>query len=183
MATSNRASIEAKLQAWAKSNKGQAKMQKKINSYIDRDKRTTQAGGKVTTKKILEEAANDLANKISSAAYGVPGSVMANIESLTSEGAFRNDGGAVMCELSFTGDTTRPSLVPGEQVRTIIAIFDKGYTAHKQVVGYWHGMSIGSLTHREGIGFISDAVDEFIDDFSKKYDDLELTVSIYGDYA
>ena len=55
----------------------------------------------------------------------------------------------------------RPSLVPERYggITDIFALFNNGYSASNRVYGMWHGEHIGSLTSREPLHFIQDAVD------------------------
>lgn len=179
-ATLNVASVQAKLKAWEHSAQGRDTIRKKIDEYIDKDVRQTQAGSRVLTKKWVTEMAKELANAIKANAAGLPGSVAANVNSITPGGVTYVGGGAMMIELNFSGDLMRSSLVPEQYGDVnIVALFEKGYHASGQVFGYWHGEPTFSLTDRDGAWFIADAVDAF----NGKYAGLGVTVTVLGVYA
>ena len=179
-ATLNVASVQAKLQAWEKSAQGRETMRRKIDEYIDRDVRKSQAGSRVLTKKWVTEMAAELADAIKANAAGLPGSVAADVNSISAGGVTYVGGGAMMVELNFSGDLMRSSLVPERYGDVnIVALFEKGYHASGQVIGYWHGEPTLSLTDRPGAWFISNAVEWF----NGKYADLGVTVTVLGIYA
>lgn len=179
-ATLNVASVQSKLNAWSKSKAGLGTMREKIDEYVNNDVRKSQAGSRVLTKKWVSELATELAGAISAGAAGLPGSVAANVNSVSAGGVKYIGGGAMMAELNFSGDLMRSSLVPEKYGDVnIVAIFEKGYDASAPVSGEWHGQTVFSLTHREGLGFIAEAVDEF----NAKYSDLGVTATVLGIYA
>lgn len=179
-ATLNVASVQAKLKAWEKSAQGRDTMRRKIDEYIDRDVRKSQAGSRVLTKKWVTEMARELADAIKANAAGLPGSVAADVNSINAGSVIYVGGGAMMVELNFSEDLMRSSLVPEQYGDVnIVALFEKGYHASGQVFGYWHGEPTFSLTDRQGAWFISNAVDQF----NNKYADLGVKATVLGIYA
>ena len=179
-ATLNVASVKNKLNIWSRSHDGIGAMRNKIDEYVNTDVRQSQAGSRVLTKKWVGELANELVGDIRAGAAGLPGSVAANVNSISAGGVVYIGGGAMMVELNFSGDIMRSSLVPEKYGDVnIIAIFEKGYDASAPVVGEWHGQTIFSLTHREGLGFIAEAVAAF----NAKYASLGVTATVLGIYA
>lgn len=179
-ATLNTGSVREKLKAWEKSSAGANAMRKKIDEYVNRDVRTTQAGSRVLTKKWVAEMANELADAIRANAAGLPGSVAADVNSISAGNVTYVGGGAMMAELNFSGDLMRSSLVPERYGDVnIVALFEKGYHASSQVVGYWHGEPTFSLTDRPGAWFITNAVEWF----NGKYAGLGVTATVLGVYA
>lgn len=176
----NVASVKSKLVAWDKSAAGTATKRKKIDEYINNDTRQTQAGSTVVTLDWANEMADELCGMIISAAAGVPGSVLANVSSISSSGASYLGGGAIVAELNFSGDLMRSSLVPQMYSSVnIVALFEHGYSASNRVYGSWNGMMIASRQHRDGLGFIHSAVAAF----NAKYSYLGVQATILGIYA
>lgn len=178
--TLNTASVQAKLETWKRSSQGLDTVRKKIDEYVERDVRQTQAGSRVLTKKWVEEMTKELIEAIRANAAGLPGSVAADVNSISSDGVKYVGGGAMMAELKFSGDLMRSSLAPDKYADiNIVALFEKGYDASARIFGEWHGEQVASLTSRDGAHFISDAVDAI----NAKYADLGVTVTVLGIYA
>lgn len=181
-ATLNTASISAKLDAWARSSAGQKVISKKIDEYIDKDVRETQAGGKVLTVQWVRELAQELCQMIEANAASLPESVRANVASVAPHRPQKGRGGSIKAEINFESVwLSRESLIPERYggIDNIIVLFEKGYHANGQVFGEWHGQRVGSLTEREGLGFIADAVN----DFNEKYESLGIVATVQGEYA
>lgn len=181
-ATLNTASISAKLDAWARSSAGQRAMNQKIEQYIDKDVRETQAGSKVLTVQWVRELAQELCQMIEANAASLPDSVRANVSSVTPFRPQKGRGGSIKAEINFQSTwLSRESLVPERYggIDNIIVLFEKGYTAKGQVFGEWHGQMVGSLTHRDGLGFIENAVNGF----NARYAPLGIVATVQGEYA
>lgn len=181
-ATLNTASISNKLNAWAHSPAGQKAMSQKIDEYIDKDIRKTQAGGRVLTVQWVRELAQELCRMIESNAASLPDSVKANVASISPFRPQKGRGGAIKAEINFQSVwLSRESLEPERYggIDNIIVLFEKGYTAKGQVFGEWHGEMVKSLTHRDGLGFIENAVS----DFNARYASLGVVATVQGEYA
>lgn len=78
--------------------------------------------------------------------------------------------GSLQINLSFASDSIhRDSLDPEihdgkykDGVDNIISLFVKGYTAHGDVSGMWHGQMVLNKLHRKASPFMQEAVDEFL---------------------
>lgn len=172
MATINYDAILDKVYAYAESPKGQDRMQQKINNYILRNVKRTQAGSRVITYRDMIDAGDKLIDTIKKSAHGcdLPSSVLAHFDSLKRGRSVKQPDGSYVMEISFTDDLTRASLQPEKYggVRNIIAIFNNGYPndrgrseAISHVAGYWHGKETVALEYRPGLYFLQDAVNDF----------------------
>lgn len=172
MAIVNYDAILDKVYAYADSQKGKDRMQKKLNNYILRDVKRTQAGSRVITYRDMVDAGEKLIRVIKSTAQGcdLPPSVLAHFDSLTRGRSIRQSDGSYKMEIYFTDDLTRESLQPEKYggVRNIIAIFNNGYPndmgrseAISHVSGWWHGKETVALEYRPGLYFLQDAVNDF----------------------
>lgn len=186
-ASVNVASVKEKLAAWDKSAAGVAAKRRKIDEYVKDDRRKTDAGSTVVTLDWANEMADELCGMIRNNAAGVPGSVLANVSSIHSTGETYFGGGAMIVEMSFAGDLMRQSMLNNPNTArynsyypvNIVALFEKGYTASARVYGVWHGMMTASRTHRDGLGFIQSAVDEF----NSRYAQYDVRATVLGIYA
>ena len=186
-ASLNVASVKAKLNAWDKSAAGASAKRRKIDEYVKDDRRKTDAGSTLITIDWANEMADELCDMIRSNAAGLPGSVLANVSSIHNTGTTYLGSGAMMAEMSFSGDLMRQSLLKNPNTAkyysyypvNIVALFEKGYSASAQVYGVWHGMSIASRQQRDGLGFIQSAVAEF----NSRYAQYGVRVTILGIYA
>lgn len=190
-ASLNVASVKEKLDAWEKSAAGAAAKRNKIDEYIKKDKRKTDAGSDIVTLDWANDMADELCGMIRNNAVqmsgGMAGSVLANVNSINAAGASYLGGGAMTVEMSFAGDLMRNSMLNDTSTAkyysyypvNIVALFEKGYSASSRVYGVWHGAWHVSLTQREGIGFIHSAVEEF----NSRYAQYGVRATILGIYA
>lgn len=190
MATVNVASINAKVDAWVASKKGQARIKKTLDDYRKKGVERTKAGSRVLTNQKMKLLADKLADEVVKAGNGagLPASVASVVASLK-RGAFTDMGdGARSIELSFMEDKNRPSLQPDKYGSVnIVAIFNNGYPlngtspeAIASVVGEWHGMeNVHALGQREGSHFLQQAVSNFNATYGREYG---VTVTLDGIY-
>lgn len=187
----NVASVRSKLEAWEKSAAGASAKRNKIDEYIQKDKRKTDAGSDIVTLDWASEMADELCDMIRNNAVqmsdNMAGSVLANVNSIHSAEASYMGGGAITVEMSFAGNLMRPSMLDNTNTArynsyypvNIVALFEKGYSASSRVYGVWHGAWHASLTQRKGIGFIHSAVEEF----NARYARYGVRATILGIYA
>ena len=187
MSEINWASVNAKLAAWERSNKGQRKLQQTVKNYAYRNKEVTDAGSRLLTMNKIRELANILVAKVTRHASGLPSSIAQDVSTLQCGRVSRTANGFSV-ELNFTDDLSRQSLVPSRYggISNIIALFNNGYPedggrvdAISHVEGYWHGEYIHARGEREGLHFLQAAVDEFNAEYGAQYD---LTVQLDAQY-
>lgn len=175
-------SINSKIDAWAKSSVGKQKAANKIDEYIDRDKRITEAGGRVLTIQWVSELANELCNMITANAASLPSSVVAHVNSIQAWRPIKTGSGKIMAYINFT-DTNmdRISLQPEVYGFTdnIVVQFEKGWNAKNYTYGEYNGDKIRSRKEYPGAWFIHKAVAEF----NSRYASLEITASIPSIYG
>lgn len=113
--------------------------------------KATSANGKA----IAYNLANELVNNINSNSPSSIPSSPASFNGVSDLGDNKYKLG-VRIDYEF-----RPSLIPERYggVTDMFALFNNGYSASNRVYGMWHGEHIGSLTSREPLHFIQDAVD------------------------
>lgn len=184
------AAIEAKVLNYANSDKGKAKMRKKMQSYINKNAKETDAGSPVINKAEMSVAAEALIKFVKQMASSsdVAGSVLADISTLTAGRPVALSDGSYQIELSFKSDLSRPSLMPEKYggVTNIIALFNNGYpkdagrsSAISYVDGMWHGKFTRALPYREPLGFMQSAVEMFNWLYGEDYN---VTVTLNGIY-
>lgn len=175
-------SVNSKIDAWAKSYSGQQKARDKIDEYIDRDKRVTEAGGRVLTIQWVSELANELCSMITTNAASLPASVVAHVNSIQALRPVRTGPGKIMAYINFT-DTNmqRVSLAPEIYGFTdnIVVQFEKGWNAKDYTYGEYNGDKIRSRKEYPGAQFIHRAVDEF----NSRYASLDIVASIPSVYG
>lgn len=181
-ASVNVSSVQAKLDIWASSKNGMDKMDQKISDYIKHDIRETQTGSPVLTVGWVSDLANELCEMIKANAGGVADSVYASVGSISPNHPKPGVRGSITAELNFRDVwLSRPSLVRDRygDIDNIIVLFEKGYHAKAKVFGKWHGEMTCSRPYREGLHFISNAVDTF----NAAYSDLGITATVMDEYA
>lgn len=186
----NLGSIVDKLNKYASSKAGKAKMDAAIQSI--REGGNASLGSRalgtntgVATYHQMEAAAEDLIAIIRrhAASSNLPESVMAHIESFCKTPLIKNPDGSASISLTMTDDLSRESLQPDkfDGSYNIVAAFNSGYSAKGSVYGLWKSkdIKVKSLSVREGSRFIQSAVDEFNSKYAAKYN---VTVSIDSVY-
>ena len=160
------------------------------------DAGASSSGGDVSrgaplTPELMEEAANKMIHVMATTAgdpgYGLPPSVIRHFEYLESgkpiEFGLDNGGVEFHVNLYFMDDLSRPSLIAvgkhskgnrtGPGVDDIVSLFNEGYDARKTVYGIWEGHNddnpIPSLSHRDPLHFIEQAVSDFNGNYGAKY--------------
>ena len=180
----NVASINAKVAAWGKTSAGQAKINAVINNYIQKGTSSVMitGTGNLITKAQMAEAAEKMKSILTQCASGLPASVQAHVANASIGPITQNGPSSYAVELSFDGDMFRPSLQPSRYggVSNIVALFNNGYFAGNQVVGEWHGQTVGSKTERAGTHFVTQAVSVFNSTCGGQY---HATASASGEYA
>ena len=175
-------SINSKIDQWANSAAAQRKMAEKIDEYIDKDKRRTDAGSRLLTIGWVSELANELCQMINANAASLPASIVAHVNSLQVWKPMKTGNGGIKAYINFT-DTNmdRISLAPELYGFTdnIVVMFEKGWSANDYTYGKYHGKRIRSRKDYPGAWFIHRAVDEF----NSRYASLEIVASIPSIYG
>lgn len=175
-------SVNSKIDTWAQSADAKRKMADKIDEYIDKDKRVTDAGSRVITKAWASELANELCQMITRNASTLPASIVAHVNSLQPMKPMRTSNGGIKVFINFT-DTNmeRISLAPDIYGFTdnIVVMFEKGWNAQDYTYGMYNGRRIRSRKTYPGAYFIHNAVDEF----NSRYASLEIVASIPSIYG
>lgn len=178
----NHGAINGKIDAWANSDAARRKMEEKIDEYINKDKRTTDAGSRVVTKKWMQEMAEELCGMITANASTLPASVAAHVSSLQVLYVAPGGLGSLRAYIDFM-DTNmqRISLAPEIYGFTdnIVVQFEKGWDAANYTYGYYNGERIRSRKTYPGAQFIHKAVAEF----NAKYASLGVIASIPSIYG
>lgn len=175
-------SISSKLNAWANSPRGQAKIQAKLQEYAKNGVTKTAAGDSVVNERKIYEAAAKLISVLQSTARsnGLPASVMRHFDSLQCSKICIMPDGTSEIYIYFGDDLHRDSLYSDgyDGVHNIIAVLNNGYHASNYVYGDWDnhaptgesrfdGRSIDSSAYirsrkdREGLHFIQQAIIDF----------------------
>lgn len=184
-------SITSKLDAYAKSSVGKARMSEKIKDYIrDNDRYVTTngktlGGDRIVTQQEMRDVARELVFYIKQAAAScdLPASVMEHIESFDIDSASEESDEFYYVGISMSDNAKRPSVQPEKYdgVHNIVALFNTGYSANGRVFGHWESADkdIWTLQHREGLRFIQQAIDRFNSTYAKEYN---VTVFLSSEY-
>lgn len=124
---------------------------------------------------------------------GLPASVMDHIESFIALAPIIDDDGSGSLAITMTSNPSRPSLYPEKYdgAYNIVAIFNNGYEASNVVYGRPEVEVEGQLSidgffyakskqHRDGLGFMQDAVADFNAKFGGKYNVKAVLSGMYG---
>lgn len=137
----NLSSIMGKVNTYARSSAGQARIKKTIEDYRAAGVSKTAGGSTLLSPAVMERTAAQLANYICQAAAScdLPASVSKNINSIACTKAYRQPDGSYRVDLYFTDDLSRDSLYSDgyDGVTNIIALFNNGYLASDNVYGFW----------------------------------------------
>lgn len=153
-------SLQRKLDAWAKSPKGQKRIQAVIEKYRKEGRETTAAGSKLDSKALLIEAAKKMISCLQAAATDarLPESVRDHFDSLDYTTPADVGNGKYIVRVYFKDDLSRPSLendvnrpqlLDGGQgpldnnagylgINNIVALFNNGAHAENFVYGWWN---------------------------------------------
>lgn len=182
MAGVNMESILAKAQAYTESPEFKKKVSAKTDDIM------LHGGGTPTGTlgaAISIAGASAAADKFIEVLQGEISSLGASIDAeLTHSSPYKVGDNRYQITVDFSGGVHRESLYPEGYpggINNIVALLNKGYSAGKKVYGVWHGQQIASLQHRDGLGFISSAVSNFMGNYGNEYGVLDITVDpIYG---
>ncbi len=185
-ASLNEAAITEKVEAYLKSAQGKKKMQDKVDQYIDKDVRTSQAGSKIITIQLANQMAHELCDMINSnaAASGLAPGVLAHVQSATVISAQKGYMGSIKAGISFRdADMSRPSEIPQIYggVDNIVAMFEFGWNAKAPLYGYWSIVHdyVHTRQFQPGLHFIQNAVSEF----NAKYASQDVHVEVMYPYG
>lgn len=190
-ASVNLESIEAKLQAWAKSSEGKKRIAQTLKSYREgknphvNSTGKTIGGSEIITYDQMQAAAKDLISMLRkhAASAGLPASVLSHIESFTDSAVVVREDGGGMIEINMLDDASRASLQPEnyEGAYNIVALFNHGWNAPGAVKGVWAttGEEVWSRKTRAGSYFVQATVSEFLAKYGSKYN---VTATISGEY-
>lgn len=186
MARVNISSIMSRVNEFAKSQRGKDRMMQYLAKCRINGKNKTEAGNKIITEQTMICAAETLISMLKETAsqYRLPESVIAHFASLdySQPVPYGKESGQYKCDITFADDLSRMSLLittgkragrrTGDGIDNIVSLFDTGYDADKRVYGVWDGHGdnvIASLTHRDGLHFMRDAVDSFNREYGAAY--------------
>lgn len=112
--------------------------------------------------QIVNMAGEELAQCISSAlnSSGLTPGAIATVGSITPESAYKVSNGVYSVGVNIDRQY-RESLTLMSSVRDMAALLNEGYSARKQVYGYWHGSMIGSLQERPKTDFVGRGIENF----------------------
>lgn len=183
----NVSSLAAKLNAYANSGEGRARIASKVIELRRSGgmNTRTEAGDLVISFAQIQAAAADLVSMVRkhAASAGLPASVMADVESLQQSGFTENEDGSVHVELTMTADKSRASVQPEKYDGSynIVAAFNKGYNASGSIRGYWEsaGEEVWTRQSRQGLYFLQAAIAEFSAKYGAEY---KVTVKLSGEY-
>lgn len=187
----NLGAITSKLDAYAKSSAGRARMSKTIKDYVRDNNRYVTTNGKtiggdrIITQQEMRDVARELVFYIKQAAAScdLPVSVMEHIESFDIDSASEESDEFYYVGISMSDNAKRQSVQPEKYdgVHNIVALFNTGYSANGRVYGYWESANkdIWTLQHREGLRFIQQAIDRFNSTYAKEYN---VTVFLSSEY-
>ena len=176
MATADMASILSKVDAYMNSSAGKDKISKAIDNKV-----LSKSDGSAHTP---QEAANKFIEILqkSIAGSGLSANVVSAISGITASAPHKISDGMYLVVVSFSGDTSRPSLAPSEYggIAHLEELFDHG-VGHQMnpVYGVWigHGSSkIVSKTVIPGTHFIDAAVNEFKSSYGEEYNLIDIDV-------
>lgn len=156
-------SLEAELKKWMADPKNQKRIAEAKAQKLKAGQKFGQGSGAVSI-----EQARKMGEEMRDILYvNLPSGLKASISTsdiIVSAPKVQADG-SMLVELSFRQEALeRKSLDPEkypEGVDNIIRLFSRGYTAHGDVVGMWHGHEQWNLRHRAADPFMQNAVDEF----------------------
>lgn len=171
-------SIMSKVGAYAKSQRGKDVMRQYIDQCRSDGRSVTAAGDTIITEEIMIRAAEMLISMLreTAAQHHLPESVKEHFNSLdyNQPVPYGRESSQYKLDITFKDDLSRMSLLitsgknkgkrTGDGIDNIVSLFDTGYSAEKRVYGVWDGHgeeTIGSLTHRDGLHFMSETVNAF----------------------
>lgn len=167
----NAGAIRSKAQAALGNAKAQGRMQAAVAKAVQTGR--TQGGTVIHTP---EEAASKfidvLHQSIDSA--GITANQAAAISSISAGGAaggVTSNGVTYTIGISWTGDRTRPSLVPERYggVYDLVGLLDKGWNASGSVYGTWHGhLTFNRMSQAAG-NFVDSAIGTFMGAYASEY--------------
>jgi len=192
MAQINMESIKKKVNDYAKSADGKKRIEDKVEEIrLSSDGRTA-SGDYITTIMDMRSATRLMKSELihSAQTAGLPDSVMDHVDvdpmGMSEPVKVRN--GHYYTSLTFADGERyklyRPSLEivkngsptgkrTGDGIDNIVALFNNGYNADKQVLGLWAGHEdlgiVGSRVSRKGLLFMQDAVRNFNRKFGHIY--------------
>jgi len=156
-------SIESELKKWANSPAGKKRIAEERAKKLKAGQKFGQGSGVVSI-----EQAKKMGDEMRDILYAhLPVGLKASISTgdiIVSAPKVQADG-SMLVELHFRPeDLERESLDPEKYPNgadNIVRLFSRGYTAHGDVVGMWHGHEQWNLRHRAADPFMQDAVDKF----------------------
>ena len=201
MAKVNMTAVRKKIKAYAACTGGKMKMKEAVQKKMKEGGRTS-CGSEIPSYAKMAELAEELIRVIRNAAasYDLPESVMAHFNSLqyvvTELGDFNYE-----CSIYFTDNLSRESLLDGEGINNIVALFNNGYVASSYAYGWWNGHKatgtaetmyrstdsdafIRSMIGRPSLHFMQAAINDFVSKYKKYNISVFLNESEYdGNYA
>ena len=186
MAHLNMASIMKKVNAYAASSEGKARVAQTINEHRKNGSGKLASGDYIVTEQDMSHAAEFMIKTLQEVAFrnSLPESVREHFNSLyySNPTPIGRDGSQYSVVVKFGDNLSRMSLKitsgerkgerTGKGIEDIVSLFNTGYNAEKAVRGSWDGHgdgTISSLTHREPLNFIEEAIDTFNRQYGKKY--------------
>lgn len=178
MTVVNMDSIIAKTKSHMNGSSGNAKINNVV-SKIMLGQLTLSSGKKThTPEEAAEKFIEVLKNSISSS--GISENAAAAISELSYSSATHIGGNIYTIEIFFTGDLSRPSLVPEKYdgINNLAALLNNGVDHEmKRVHGLWHNQETWSRTVIPGAHFVEDAVGSFRNSYATEYNVIDISVN------
>lgn len=191
MAGINMSSIMKKVKDYSESEEGRKRMKQYIEDCRRDGRAQTATGDIIITEDIMIRAAEALIRVLqeTATAKGLPDSIIKHFHSLyyNQPVLYGKENNQYKVDIQFGDDLSRMSLKitsgsrkgehTGEGIDNIVSLFNTGYDAEKQVYGEWEGHidpytrenTIASLTHRDGLHFMEEAINSFNREYGELY--------------
>lgn len=177
MSSIDMSSILSKTQSYMGSSTGQAKINNMVTKVM-LGSITLKSGGKAhMPEEAAEKFIEVLKNSINSS--GISSNAASAISELNHSSAVPCGMNTYIIEIFFTGDLSRPSLVPGRygDINNLAALLNNGVDHEmNRVHGIWHDKETWSRTVIPGAHFIDDAVSSFMGNYASEYNVISIDV-------
>lgn len=192
MASINMNSILSKIKKYTASAEGQEKINNLVNKVMLGSIKLEAKGDYGTPEEAADKFVEVLKKEINSHAIsqgglsgrGLGGTAIDALTNIEHGVPIKIDQNHYKIEVWFRGNLHRDSLAPDyfEGIDNIVALLNKGYSAHNVVYGTWSGhgyadsFNIQSLQNRDGLHFIENAVTDYMSNYSNKYGVTDIMV-------
>ena len=170
-------SILKKAEACMKTSSKKKEVTKKIDEYVrgigSPSTSITLTGIHLAAGKFIEVLQNEIESHSGTGKLGA--TAIAALTPMTHSSPYQIGENRYQIDIWFTEDLSRDSLAPDyfDGVKNLAALLNNGYNAKNTIYGVWLGhngnMSIPSLTHREGVHFIENAIRDYEGNYAAEY--------------